>query len=110
MTVRELVDKLDLKVIAGQGGLDKEIEGGFVGDLLSVVMGKAKKGDVWVTIQSHINIIAVATLVEISCIIISEGYKLDLDAEAKANDEDIPIITVGDSSYEMTKKLSNLGI
>lgn len=105
MTVEELVQKLDLNVIAGHNGLQKEVSGGFVGDLLSVVMAKAKKDNVWVTIQGHINIIAVASLVDISCIILAEGYTFDVDTETKANDEGIPIITTKKSSFEMVKDL-----
>ena len=62
MKVRELVEKLNLKVYSGESGLDNEITGGYTSDLLSDVMGFAKDGQIWVTLQTHKNIMAVATL------------------------------------------------
>ena len=77
MIVNELATKLDLEIIAGEDGNSKEVTGCYIGDLLSVVMSKAKEGHVWLTIQNHINIVAVSSLVNISCIIITEGFILD---------------------------------
>ena len=53
MKVSELVEKLDLKVYSGQKGLDREITGGYVSDLLSDVMGNAQEGQLWITLQVH---------------------------------------------------------
>lgn len=110
MIVKELVEKLNLNVVAGENNLGNEIMSGFVGDLLSVVMGKAKEGCAWITIQSHINIVAVATLVNVGCIIVTEGFLVEELAIEKANEEDIPILTTKESSYEIAKKLVKLGI
>lgn len=110
MIVKELVEKLNLNVVAGDNNLGNEIMSGFVGDLLSVVMGKAKEGCAWITIQSHINIVAVATLVNVGCIIVTEGFLVEELAIEKANEEDIPILTTKESSYEIAKKLVKLGI
>lgn len=110
MIVADLTKALDLKVVAGEDQLNLHIKSGFVGDLLSVVMGKAKAGCAWVTIQSHINIIAVATLVEASCIIVTEGFVVEAIAIQKANEEGIPILTTKLSSYEVASKLGSMGI
>lgn len=110
MTVKEIQEALGLQLVAGETGVNKEVTTGFAGDLLSVVMAKAKEGCVWLTIQSHINIIAVATLVEMSCIIITEGYELDLDAKNKADEEGIPILKTNASTFEVAKKLCEAGI
>lgn len=110
MTVKELVEKLNLNVVAGEQNLNNEIKSGFVGDLLSVVMGKAKEDCAWITIQSHINIVAVATLINVACIIVTEGFVVEELAIEKANEEDIPILTTKKSSYEITKKLVKLGV
>lgn len=105
MTVETLANKLDLTVVAGKEGLNRDIEGGFIGDLLSIVMAKAKKGDFWVTIQSHVNIIAVASLTEVACIILAENYKYDADTIAKADEEGICILKTPLSAYEVTKAI-----
>lgn len=110
MNVKYLMDNLDIELVAGQQGLDKEVKEGFVGDLLSVVMGTCEPDSAWITIQSHVNIIAVATLANISCIIVSQGYELDEDAIAKANEEDIPVFTTKVSSFEMARQLIKLGL
>lgn len=110
MTVREIAKELGLDIVAGEKGIDREVTSGFVGDLLSVVMAKANEGCAWITIQSHINIIAVATLVDMACVIISEGYDLDLDAKEKADEEGIAVLQGKDSSYELAKKLVKLDI
>lgn len=110
MNVKELADVLSLKVVSGENALENEIKTGFVGDLLSVVMGKAKEGCAWMTIQGHFNIVAVATLVDVACIIVTEGFEVEQGTIEKANEENIPILTTPLASYEMAKKLGNLGI
>ena len=62
MTVRELAAALDLSTLTGQGHLDREVTGGYASDLLSCVMAGARAGDVWVTLQGHANVVAVASL------------------------------------------------
>lgn len=110
MKVCEIVETLDLEVVAGKGQLDNEITSGFVGDLLSVVMGKAEAGTAWITIQSHLNIIAVASLVDVACIIVSEGFVVDENAIEKANEEEIVILTSEKSSYQLASLLTKLGV
>jgi ATP-dependent Clp protease adapter protein ClpS len=61
MTLKEVIENLNWKVITGQEHLDKEITGGYCSDLLSDVMGNAQEGQVWLTIQVHKNIVAVCS-------------------------------------------------
>ncbi len=110
MKVKDIIQELDLKVICGEDQLDRQVQGGYIGDLLSVVMGKAKEDCVWVTVQSHINIIAVATLVDVACVIVSEGFAIDQDALDKAKEEDIILLSSKKSSYEIGAGLGKLGI
>ena len=70
MKVRELVEKLNLKVVSGENGLDRDIDGCYVSDLLSDVMGNAEMGNVWVTLQTHKNVMAIASLKELACVIL----------------------------------------
>ncbi|MCT4545470.1 MAG: DRTGG domain-containing protein [Vallitalea sp.] len=110
MTVEEIKNQLELKLVAGEEGLKNQVTNGFVGDLLSVVMGKAKEGNAWVTIQSHVNIVAVALLTGSACIIVTEGFEVENDAVIKANEENIPILTTNKSSYEIVRELVKLGV
>ena len=73
MRITEITEKLDLKVLSGHNGLSNEITGGYVSDLLSDVMGNAKEGQIWITLQTHQNIIAVASLKDLAAIIIVKG-------------------------------------
>ncbi len=109
MKLAELKELLNGEIVTDSFEIES-INGVFVGDLLSVVMGKAQESCVWVTIQSHINIIAVASLVDMSVIIVCESYKVDEDAIKKANEEEIPIITTSLSEFEVCEKLIEAGI
>lgn len=82
----------------------------YIGDLLSLVMAKAEENSVWLTIQTHLNIIAVAELVDISCIIIVENMDIDEDTIIKAKELNIPIFKTEKQAYEVAKELSKLGI
>ena len=79
MTVQELVNALNLKVFCGQGNLDHEIKGGYTSDLLSDVMGFAKEGQVWITLQTHKNVLAIASLKELAAILLVKGNQPEED-------------------------------
>jgi len=108
MKVKDLAEKLSLKVLAGEIGLDKEVEGGYCGDLLSWVMSHASKGDSWITVQIHPNIIAVAVLLELSCIIIPENIGVEQLTIDKANAESIPLLQSPDHAFELCAKIKSM--
>lgn len=110
MTVKEMMEKLELFMVAGASGIEKEITSGYVGDLLSWVMANAKQGDVWITIQSHMNIIAIASLLNLSCIIVAEGAHIDQETVEKANEEGITLFSSDMNAYDIIKKLIEIGI
>ena len=110
MTIQELVKALPLKVISGQSNLEKEIKGGYVSDLLSNVMGQAHAGNLWVTMQGHQNIVAVALLAGLTGIIVAGNVEPDPEAVQKAAAEDIIMLTTTLSSYEVVGRLYQLGI
>jgi len=110
LKVNEIIEPLDLKIITGKTLLEREVKGGCVGDLLSVILGKASEDSVWITVQSHINIVAVASLVDMACIIVSEGFTIDEDAVKKAIEEDIILLSSKKSSFELCAGLSKLNI
>ncbi|MEG1441042.1 MAG: DRTGG domain-containing protein [Oscillospiraceae bacterium] len=110
MTVSELIVTMNLTLISGAGGLDREAHGCYIGDLLSLAMSKVQQDYVWITIQTNINIVAVASLADASCIIIADGFRLDENAIAKADIENIPIMSSDKSAYALAAELSALKI
>jgi len=108
MKVKELADKLGLKVLAGESGIEREIQGGYTGDLLSWVMSHASSGNLWVTVQIHPNIIAVAVLLEMSCIIIPENIAVEHATLEKAEAEGIPVLQSGAHAFDLCADIKNL--
>ena len=105
MKVRELVDKLDLKVLSGENGLDREIDGCYVSDLLSDVMGNADAGNVWITLQTHKNVMAVASLKEMACVILVKNLTANEDTLNQSNEEEIPILQTSMETFEVTGRV-----
>lgn len=102
MTVREMNRYLECEVLAGANGLDKEIRGGYTGDLLSIVIASAKEKDIWVTVQGHINAIAVAVMVDLSAVVLAQGVKADEEMINRANMENIPLLRSSLTSFKLT--------
>ena len=100
MKVKELVEKLNLKVLSGEKGLDREIDGCYISDLLSDVMGNAMEGNIWITLQTHKNVMAVASLKEMSCIILVKNLMPNDETIEQSNDEDLPILQTSLHPYE----------
>ena len=107
MTVAELANQLGLKVLCLPSP-DKEIDGVYIGDLLSWVMGNAEQGNVWITIMSNINTVAVATLVDVSCILLAEDVMPDEELINVATAKGVNIISTPLSAYKAAIKLSEL--
>lgn len=110
MTVRNLIEKLGLEVLAGCDALDNEINGCYCCDLLSWVMAHAQPGNIWITIQTHSNIVAVAMLTDISCIIIPEAISVDEDTITRANENSVVILRSKDNAYVIAGQLHALNI
>ncbi len=107
MTVNELKDKLNLKVLV-EDDLDREVEDCYIGDLLSWVMGRAPADSAWLTVMGNINSIAVATLADVACIILVENAALDDNARQKAEMHGVNILTTEENSYTLAVALSKL--
>jgi predicted transcriptional regulator len=110
MDIKELVDRFGLKVVAGRGGLGRTVRGGYCGDLLSNVMANAPIGCVWLTVQGHQNIVAVAVLREMAAVVITAGQPPDQDTIAKADREGIPVLTCLASTYDLAGRLYTAGV
>ncbi len=99
MTVNELAG-CGFKTIALPDG-DREINGVYIGDLLSWVMGRAQADNAWITIMSNINILAVASLADTSCIILAEGVEVAQDVIDTANAKGVNILSSSEPAYEI---------
>ena len=109
MTVTDLQKALSLTALSLPEG-DREVEGVYIGDLLSWVMGRAQSGNAWLTIMSNLNIVAVATLSDVSCIILCEGVTLDENVRNTAEAKGINVLATDKAAYETAKCLAELGL
>lgn len=101
MIVSDFAEKMGMKILTGDAGIEKDITGIYACDLLSWVMSHASTGDAWVTVQSHVNTIAVALLSGISCIILPEGINAEEPTLCKAKQEGIAILSTEMTTYEV---------
>jgi len=109
MTVQELIGALDVD-IAVQADLTRTVTHGYTCDLLSEVIAKAVPGSAWATIQTHLNVIAVAAMVGISVIIVCEGRTCESDVIEHAVKEQVSILYSRDSAFTVSGKLYALGL
>ncbi len=105
MKVSELVEKFGLKVFSGESGLENEISGGYVSDLLSDVMGNSQEGQVWITLQTHQNVMAIASLKELAAVILVKGFEPEEDTTERSNEEGIPVLGTDKATFEMAGNL-----
>lgn len=110
MVVKELVEALQGRVLAGEDGLGREVRSGYTGDLLSCVIAGARAGAVWVTVQGHPNVVAVAALVGLAGIVVTEGGRTEESTLEKANQEGVPILATALSSFDVVSALASLGV
>ncbi|HSM26170.1 MAG TPA: hypothetical protein VK856_15000 [Anaerolineaceae bacterium] len=110
-TLKTIVEKLQLEVLTEEKDFSLiDLENGYTSDLLSCVMAGAPNQAVWVTLQAHNNIIAVAALLDLAAIIITEGAMPDQSTIDKANDEGITLLRTEKNSFFTVGSLWELGI
>lgn len=105
MKVSELVEKLQLTIYSGKDGLENEITGGYVSDLLSDVMGHSEEGQIWITLQTHKNVMAIASLKDLAAVILVKGLTPEDDMAQQAEEEGIPVLGTKLSTFEITGKV-----
>lgn len=110
MTVKELSDRFDVRVVAGEKGLNRTIDDGYCGDLLSDVMANAPMGCIWLTVQGHQNVVAIAVLKEMAAIVLTGGHKPDPETVKKAIEEGIPILAWEGSAYDLVGRIHAAGV
>jgi len=111
MNLRQIIDQLNLTVLTESRDFASiSPAGGYSSDLLSCVMAEAKKGSIWITLQAHLNIVAVAALNEVAAIIITENAQPDAASIAKANQQGVILLSTPQSTYEINGQLWQLGV
>ncbi len=107
MTVYELSQNSQFDILALPEP-EREINGAYIGDLLSWVMGKAQSDNIWITIMSNINVIAVASLSDVSCVLLAENVTLDNEVLDTAKQKGINVLSTTLSAYEAAVKISGM--
>lgn len=110
MTVRELMTLLDAKNLTEGTDESAEITCGYACDLLSWVLSHGKQGMAWSTVQTHVNVIAVAVLMEMACVILVEGVEPEAASMDKATDEGLPVLTTAKTAYEVCALMGRAGV
>ena len=107
MTVAQLSEKLGLTAFFVEDA-DRQVTGGYAGDLLSWVMGRAQSGEAWITIMSNQNVAAVAALSDVACVILTENVQPDPDLLKKTQMQGINLLGTDKSSFATAVELGKL--
>ena len=111
MNLNEIIQKLDLKVLTGESDLAAvEPAGGYASDLLSCVMAKAQSGHIWVTLQAHPNVIAVASLLNLAAVVITEGVAPDDETVERARENGVNLLGASQTTFAVVGQLSAMGV
>ena len=108
--LKEVVDKLKIEPVSSASSLDRPIAGGYASDLLSCAMKGAKKDYLWVTLQSHLNVVAVASLSSLAGVIITEGNRPDAETLSKAESEGVVLLVTPRTTFSIVGELASLGV
>jgi hypothetical protein len=110
MKLTQIIEKLQLEIRTGENRLDVDVTGGYASDLMSDVMANANEGDLWVTLQIHQNIVAVAVMKSLAGIILVNGREPDAETIRKGKAEEVPIMISTMPTFELVGRLFELGI
>lgn len=110
MTVATLMELIEAKNMTPEVPLDKSISCGYTCDLLSWVMAHGKENMAWITVQTHMNVIAVAVLMEMAVVIIPEGIEMEIGSLEKAKEEQLVILQTHLSAYAICGRMAQSGV
>lgn len=110
MKIKELIKECELEVLNDIYEPEREISGAYTSDLLSDVIANTEKNNIWITMQTHLNIIAVASLKELTAVIIVMNREVDKEALEKARDEKIMILRTNLTAFQISGKIYECGI
>ncbi len=110
MRLNEIKEKLNLRILSGSSSMNGEIARGYVSDLMSDVIAHGKEGDIWITYQTHVNVVAIAMMKNIAGVILIQNRELIPEAAEKAEEASLPVLCSSESAFEVAGKLYQLGI
>ena len=110
MRLNEIKDKLNLKILSGSKNIESNVTRGYLSDLMSDVIAHGKEGDIWITYQTHVNVVAIAMMKNMAGIILIQGRELIPAAAKKANQEGLPVLSSSKSAFEIVGELYQMGI
>ena len=107
MTVQNLIDEFSREVLCGgEYAAQKEVTGGYCGDLLSWVMSKANEGDCWLTVMGNVNSIGVAVMTDVACILLTENAAFDDDAKLRAEQNGVIVLRSSENAFDLAVKIA----
>jgi len=109
-TLKTVQEKLNIKQLTKTADENRAVSDAYVCDLLSWVMAKGEQDMAWITVQTHLNVVAIAALKEFSCIIVPEDIEVPAASIAKAEEEGITIFSSAMTAYQICRALSSLGV
>jgi len=109
-SLKEIIKTLNLEAVSSARLGDPSVVGGYAADLLSCAMKGAKKDYVWVTLQSHLNVVAVASLLNLAGVIITEGNRPDQETIARAEKEGVILLVTPKTTYTVVGELTLMGV
>ena len=108
LTIKEMINALNLQVFTSEETINNNVTGAYVSDLLSDVMGNSKQGDVWITLQIHKNVVAIASLRDLPAVICVNSIVPELETIEAANNEGIALLGTKEKTFDISGKLYNL--
>lgn len=103
-----MAEKAGLQAYSGIHGMGREVTGGYASDLLSDVLAHAREGNVWITVQTHKNILAVASLKKLAAVLIVKNLRPSAEVIAISNAQKIPILCTDKETFEVAGELFRL--
>jgi hypothetical protein len=110
ISLKQIIEKLELEPLCPGGWEGRSVAAGYAADLLSCVMKGAQKDSVWVTLQSHLNIVAVASLLNLAGVIITEGNRPDPDTITRAEKEGVILMLTSKTTFTVVGELTAMGV
>ena len=110
VNLSEIVEKLKLEVRAGDSALTNQVRGGYASDLMSDVIAHSREGDLWITLQTHQNTIAVASMKALAGVVLVNGREPQADTLQKAKEENVALLVSTLPAFELIGRLYNMGL
>lgn len=108
LTINEIANSLPARILAGKEHLDRIVSGGYACDLLSLVVSKIEEKNVWLTVLGSINVVAVATLAECPCVLLTENGEMDEEVITRANEKSLVVMSTAMTTFEAAAAIDRL--